>query len=52
LFQSLNEPFKVELIEEIEGDYVTVYRQGEFVDLCRGPHVNNTGSLNTSSYLV
>jgi len=28
LFQSLNEPFKVELIEEIEGDYVTVYRQG------------------------
>jgi len=40
LFQSLNEPFKVELIEEIEGDYVTVYRQGEFVDLCRGPHVN------------
>jgi len=45
LFQSLNEPFKVELIEEIEGDYVTVYRQGEFVDLCRGPHVNNTGLI-------
>jgi len=52
LFQSLNEPFKVELIEEIEGDYVTVYRQGEFVDLAGVRTLTIRGSLNTSSYLV
>ena len=34
--------FKVELIKEIEGETVTVYKQGEFVDLCRGPHLVNT----------
>jgi len=38
-----NQPYKLELIEEIEGDRVTIYRQGEFVDLCRGPHLPSTG---------
>jgi threonyl-tRNA synthetase len=40
------DPFKLELIEDIpEGDSLTLYRQGEFVDLCRGPHVPSTGFL-------
>jgi threonyl-tRNA synthetase len=44
LFRARGEPFKLELIEGLpEGAVVTVYRQGEFVDLCRGPHVPSTG---------
>jgi len=37
--------FKMELIDDIEGDLVTVYSQGEFVDLCRGPHTLSTGKV-------
>ncbi|AEH45452.1 threonyl-tRNA synthetase [Thermodesulfatator indicus DSM 15286] len=43
LFSDLNEPYKLELIEEIPGDTVSIYRQGEFVDLCAGPHLPHTG---------
>ena len=40
------QPYKLELIEEIpEGEAISVYRQGKFVDLCRGPHLNNTGEI-------
>ncbi|MGC9372651.1 MAG: threonine--tRNA ligase [Thermovirgaceae bacterium] len=45
LFAERDETYKLELISELEGDTVTVYRQGEFVDLCRGPHVANTSAL-------
>ena len=40
------ERYKVELIEEIEDDYVSFYTQGEFIDLCRGPHLPSTGWIN------
>ncbi len=43
LFERLGEPYKVELLKEIEEDIVSIYRQGEFVDLCRGPHLPSTG---------
>ncbi|MGD9116847.1 MAG: threonine--tRNA ligase [Dehalococcoidia bacterium] len=39
------QPYKLELIEEIEDEKVGVYRQGSFVDLCRGPHVANTREI-------
>jgi len=39
------QPYKLELIEEIDEDKVGVYRQGSFVDLCRGPHVTSTGEI-------
>ena len=40
------EPYKEELLKAIpEGEEISVYRQGEFVDLCRGPHVGNTGEV-------
>ena len=43
LMEDRNEPYKVELIEELpEGEEISLYRQGEFVDLCAGPHVSNT----------
>ena len=39
------QPYKLELIEELPDETVTIYRQGTFVDLCRGPHVNSTGDI-------
>ena len=38
-------PYKMEIVEALEDGDITVYRQGEFFDLCRGPHVPSTGSL-------
>ncbi|HAV43648.1 TPA: threonine--tRNA ligase [bacterium] len=38
-------PYKLELLKEIEDDKVTIYRQGSFVDLCRGPHLPSTGHI-------
>lgn len=40
-----DQPYKLELIEEIPDDKVTIYRQGSFVDLCRGPHVEVTSEI-------
>ena len=45
-FKGLGEHYKAELIEAIPADEeVSLYRQGDFVDLCRGPHVPSTGKL-------
>jgi len=38
-------PYKLEIIEDLEDGDIYVYRQGEFYDLCRGPHVPSTGKL-------
>ncbi|MHA2610695.1 MAG: threonine--tRNA ligase [bacterium JZ-2024 1] len=40
-----NEPLKRELLEEIPDDPISFYRQGEFIDLCRGPHISSTGQV-------
>ena len=46
LFSGMDEPFKLELISSIPDEAeITVYEQGEFVDLCRGPHVAGTGDI-------
>lgn len=46
LMQRQDEPYKVELIKEIpEGEVISFYRQGEFVDLCTGPHLISTGRV-------
>lgn len=44
-FQQRNEGYKVELLDEIEKEEVNIYQQGEFIDLCRGPHVDSTGVI-------
>ena len=45
-FQSMGEDYKVEIIEGIPGDEaISLYQQGDFLDLCRGPHVPSTGRL-------
>ena len=43
LFDAKGQSYKVELLSEIEGEEVTIYEQGGFVDLCRGPHLPHTG---------
>jgi threonyl-tRNA synthetase len=45
LFRSRGEDLKVELIADLPADGLTVYRNGDFVDLCRGPHVTSTGRI-------
>ena len=45
LFRDMGEHYKVEILEGISDDVVSLYRQGEFVDLCRGPHVPSTGRI-------
>jgi threonyl-tRNA synthetase len=44
-FRERGEPFKVEILEGIDAPRVSLYRQGDFVDLCRGPHVPSTGHV-------
>lgn len=46
-FKKNNEPYKVEIIEDIDADTVSFYEQGDFIDLCRGPHVPSTGYLKS-----
>ncbi|SHI71019.1 threonyl-tRNA synthetase [Malonomonas rubra DSM 5091] len=45
MFHEMGEEYKVELIEDLDQGQVSVYRQGNFVDLCRGPHIPRTGML-------
>lgn len=45
-FRNIGEEYKAKIIEDIPaGEILTVYQQGDFIDLCRGPHVPNTGKL-------
>jgi len=41
------QPYKLELIDDIADEKVSLYQQGSFIDLCRGPHVNSTGEIKT-----
>jgi threonyl-tRNA synthetase len=41
----VDNPYKTELVEALEDGEITVYKQGEFFDLCRGPHIPSTGRL-------
>jgi threonyl-tRNA synthetase len=45
LFRSLGEDYKVAILQEIPEPKVSLYRQGDWVDLCRGPHVPSTGCI-------
>ena len=44
-FRQRGERFKVEILEAIEAPTVSLYMQGDFIDLCRGPHVGSTGQI-------
>src|SRR5512144_1199706 len=46
LFARMGETYKVEILDKIpEGKTISIYRSGDFVDLCRGPHVASTGKI-------
>ena len=52
LMKERKEDYKVELIEELpEGEEISFYEQGEFVDLCAGPHLMNTGKIKAIKLL-
>ena len=52
LMKEQDEPYKVELIEELpEGEVISFYKQGEFTDLCRGPHLPSTGCVKAIKLL-
>lgn len=52
LYEEVGDPYKLELIRELPDDAViTIYRQGEFFDLCRGPHLPSTGRIKAFKLL-
>jgi threonyl-tRNA synthetase len=51
LFRDLREDYKVELINEIPDATVSIYQNGDFVDLCRGPHLPSTGAVKAFKLL-
>lgn len=51
LFKEKGESYKVEILNEISDEVVSLYRQGSFVDLCRGPHLPSTGKITAFKLL-
>ncbi|MGI6039112.1 MAG: threonine--tRNA ligase [Clostridiales bacterium] len=52
LMKEMNQPYKVELIEDLpEGERITFYKQADFVDLCAGPHIPDTGRVKALKLL-
>ena len=52
-YKQNNEPFKIELVEAIPaGETLTFYQQGDFIDLCRGPHLASTGRMGHAFKLM
>lgn len=50
-FTGKNDPYKLELINDLQDGTITFYRQGNFTDLCRGPHIPNTGYIKAIKLL-
>ncbi len=50
-FEEQSEPFKVEILRGLDVPTVSVYKQGDFLDLCRGPHVASTGAIKVFKLL-
>jgi len=51
MFTEMGEPYKVELLEALSDDEVSIYTQGNFTDLCRGPHLESTGKIRAFKLL-
>ncbi len=50
-FEDMGEKFKAEIIRDLQTEEVSIYRQGEWLDLCRGPHLQRTGQLKAFKLL-
>ncbi len=46
-----SQPYKIELINDLEDETISIYRQGTFTDLCRGPHIKSTGEIKAFKLL-
>jgi threonyl-tRNA synthetase len=51
LFKEKKEDYKLELIKDLQDDIVTLYQQGDYIDLCRGPHIASTGKVKVFKLL-
>ncbi len=51
LFKKQGETYKVEILKELNDEHVSVYRSGDFVDLCRGPHIPSMGKIKAYKLL-
>ncbi|HHE38536.1 MAG TPA: threonine--tRNA ligase, partial [Candidatus Cloacimonetes bacterium] len=52
LFKEMGEDYKIEILDEIpDGEIISTYQQGDFTDLCRGPHLLNTGKIKAIKLL-
>jgi len=51
LFREMDEPYKVELLEDLSDTKVSLYEEGGFIDLCRGPHLTRTGRVKAFKLL-
>jgi len=49
LLESQGEPYKVELVDDLEDETVSFFEQGDFTDLCRGPHLGSTGQVKPAA---
>ncbi len=45
-----NEPLKLELLADLEDETISMFKQGEFIDLCRGPHLASTGDVKKDAF--
>jgi threonyl-tRNA synthetase len=53
LFEAKGEKYKVQLIQDLpQGETITLYKQGDWVDLCRGPHMRGTGDVGSAFKLM
>jgi threonyl-tRNA synthetase len=50
-FKDKNDEYKLDLLERLEDGNITLYTQGEFTDLCRGPHIQSTGAIKAAKIL-
>jgi len=45
-----NQPYKLELAEELEDKTISIYKSGDFTDLCAGPHIESTKEINPDAF--
>ncbi|HET6228052.1 MAG TPA: threonine--tRNA ligase [Bacteroidia bacterium] len=50
-FKEKNDPYKLDLLENLQDGQITFYEQGDFTDLCRGPHIPNTGFIKAAKIM-
>jgi len=51
IFKKMDEPYKAELIEALPDNEVSIYKDGDFTDLCKGPHIDSTGQVKAFKLL-